>query len=151
MNRLLNSMRPWLAALLVGTLAACGGGGGRDEILGFGGTASVPPTVTAAVPANGAAGVATKAVMADQIRQKNELLGPLAWIGMNLADQADLRQWVSLPASFQIAKQRLKPGRHRLRIVGLSNSGQPTGEMSEWIEVNVKAGGKSFLNWRSFR
>lgn len=59
MNRLLNSMRPWLAALLVGTLAACGGGGGRDEILGFGGTASVPPTVTAAVPANGAAGVAT--------------------------------------------------------------------------------------------
>lgn len=57
MNSLLITMRPWLAALMVGALAACGGGG-RDPILGFGGT-PVPPTVTAAVPANGTIGVAT--------------------------------------------------------------------------------------------
>ena len=58
MNRL-QSIRPWLAAILVGALCACGGGGSRDPILGFGGTpAPVPPTVTAVAPANGTTGVA---------------------------------------------------------------------------------------------
>jgi hypothetical protein len=52
----LHRIRPWLAALLVGALAACGGGG-RDEILGFDGKAA-PPTVTAVTPANNATGVA---------------------------------------------------------------------------------------------
>jgi hypothetical protein len=54
MNRL-PSIRPWLAALLVGALAACGGSGSRDPILGFGGAA---PTVTAVAPVNNATGVA---------------------------------------------------------------------------------------------
>jgi len=60
MNRL-QSIRPWLAAILVGVLAACGGGGGRDPVLGFDGTAAGPaaPTVTAVAPANNATGVAT--------------------------------------------------------------------------------------------
>jgi hypothetical protein len=61
MNRL-QSIRPWLAAILVGALAACGGGGGgRDPVLGFDGTAAGPaaPTVTAVAPANNATGVAT--------------------------------------------------------------------------------------------
>jgi hypothetical protein len=38
------------------------------------------------------AGIVAKEVAADQLRQKNQLLGDLAWIGMHLADQADLRQ-----------------------------------------------------------
>ena len=58
------SIRPWLAAILVGALAAaCGGGGaGRDPVLGFGGApvaAAAAPTVTAVAPANNADGVAT--------------------------------------------------------------------------------------------
>lgn len=58
MNRL-QSIRPWLAAILVGALCACGGGGGRDPILGFVGTpAPTPPTVTAVAPPNGTTGVA---------------------------------------------------------------------------------------------
>ncbi len=70
MNQTLSSMRPWLAALLVGTLAACGGGGGKDEILGFDSNtttlvisapvtpaAPLPPTVTAVAPLNNATGV----------------------------------------------------------------------------------------------
>jgi hypothetical protein len=70
MNQLKSSMRPWLAALLVGALAACGGGGGKDEILGFDTTPAsvvvtppvvpavpVPPTVTAVAPVNNATGV----------------------------------------------------------------------------------------------
>ncbi len=69
MNKL-QSIRPWLAAILVGALVACGGGGGgRDPILGFDGTpvtpvipvvpgVSAPPTVTAVAPAVNATGVA---------------------------------------------------------------------------------------------
>jgi hypothetical protein len=60
----LQSIRPWLAALLLGALAACGGG--RDEVLGFDGTPNTPPpvtavaapTVTAVAPLNNATGVA---------------------------------------------------------------------------------------------
>jgi hypothetical protein len=64
MNRF-QSIRPWLAALLLGALAACGGGGGRDEVLGFDGrpvpppiVVAAPPTVTAVAPVNNATGVA---------------------------------------------------------------------------------------------
>lgn len=98
-----------------------------------------------------AAGIATKAVVADQLRQKNELLGQLAWIGMNIADQADLRQWLSLPSSIQVAKVRLKPGKYKVRITGLNAGGFPTGEATEWQEITVAAKKKLFFNWRSLR
>lgn len=97
------------------------------------------------------AGIGVKAVLADQIRQKNQLLGELAWIGMNLADQADLRQWVSLPATIQVAKLHLKPGKYRVRSVGLNGAGLPTGEGTDWEEVTVLAKKKIFLNWRSLK
>lgn len=96
-----------------------------------------------------AAGIATKAVVADQIRQKNQLLGDLAWIASNIADQADLRQWLSLPASFQVAKLRLKAGKYKVRIVGLDSSDNTTGESTDWMEVKVEPRKKSFLSWRS--
>lgn len=96
-----------------------------------------------------AAGIATKAVVADQIRQKNQLLGELAWIGMNVADRADLRQWSSLPSSFQIAKIRLKPGTYQVRAVGLGGGGNPTDEASPWWTVKVVPHRKVFLSWRS--
>ncbi len=98
-----------------------------------------------------AAGIATKAVVADQLRQKNELLGQLAWIGMNIADQADLRQWVSLPSSFQIAKVRLRPGKYKVRAVGLDGSGNPSGEVGDWSDIKIEPRKKVFLNWRSLR
>jgi hypothetical protein len=96
-----------------------------------------------------AAGIAAKAVVSDQIRQQNQLLGDLAWIASNIADQADLRQWLSLPATFQIAKARLKPGKYRVRVVGLDSSDAPTDEIMDWTEIKVEAKRKSFLNWRS--
>lgn len=95
-------------------------------------------------------GIAAKAVVADQIRQKNQLLGDLAWIASNIADQADLRQWSSLPSSIQVAKIRVKPGKYKIRVTGLSDSGSPTGESME-TEVQVAAKKKVFLNWRSLR
>ena len=97
------------------------------------------------------AGLGTKAVIADQIRQKNAILGELAWIGMNLADRADLRQWISLPATIQVAKLRLAPGSYRVRAVGVNAGGFPTGETGEWEAVEIKAAKKQFLNWRSLK
>ena len=58
----LQSIRPWLAAVLVGALAACGGGG-RDPILGFDGAPLAPPTVTAVAPVNNATGVAVNSTV----------------------------------------------------------------------------------------
>lgn len=95
------------------------------------------------------AGVATKAVVADQLRQKNELLGQLAWIGMNVADQADLRQWVTLPRSFQIIRFPLKQGTYKVHFEGLNVSGTPSGENSDEMTIKVPAGKKIFLPWRT--
>lgn len=95
------------------------------------------------------AGVVAKEVVSDQIRQKNQLLGDIAWIGMHLADQADLRQWSTLPESFQIAKVYLKAGTYRVHVQGLSLAGEPTAEKSKIFEVEVKPRQKTFLNWRS--
>lgn len=98
-----------------------------------------------------AAGIATKAVVSDQIRQKNQLLGDLAWMASNIADQADLRQWLSLPSSIQVAKIRLKPGAYKYRVVGLDSGGGASGEESDWVEVKIAARKKAFANWRSLR
>ncbi|MEZ4870788.1 MAG: hypothetical protein R2827_00810 [Bdellovibrionales bacterium] len=98
------------------------------------------------------AGVAVKAVAADQIRQKNEGLGELAWLVMNIADQADLRQWSTLPQTFQIARIRLKPGQYKLKIQGLDGvEGQPTGETSAEREITVKPRKATFISWRSVK
>lgn len=96
-------------------------------------------------------GIVTKAVIADQVRQKDNLLGDLLWLGLNLADQADLRQWASLPSSIQIAKLRLKEGDYRIRVVGLDGARQPSGETSAWFSVKVQNQRKHFLNWRSIQ
>lgn len=97
------------------------------------------------------AGLATKAVVSDQIRQKNEGLGQLAWILMNVADQADLRQWTSLPASIQIARVWLRPGKYQVSADALSGGGTPTGEQMAPRFVEIRAGKKAFMTWRSFR
>lgn len=96
------------------------------------------------------AGVATKAVVSDQIRQKNKLLGELAWLGMNLADQADLRQWSTLPETFQIARKIVPVGDHVITVTGLDSSGAPTGEEFK-TRISVRPGKKSFFTWRSVR
>ncbi len=92
-------------------------------------------------------GVIAKEVMADQIRQKNEALGALAAIAMHAADQADLRQWSTLPDSFQLSKINLKPGEHDVVIRALGTAG----ETQIWQgKVTIKAGKKTFLTKRTF-
>ena len=104
----------------------------------------------AALIAKRVAGIATKAVVSDQIRQKNELLGQLAWIALSLTDRADLRQWSTLPESFQIARVYLKPGTYTVTGRGLSGSGEATGEDMASQKVVIAPGRKAFVTWRSF-
>jgi len=96
-------------------------------------------------------GIAAKAVVADQISQKNKLLGSIAWVAMNVADRADLRQWSTLPETIQIARIQLPPGKYKLTIQGLDYGGSPTSEALTDKEVVIKAGQKAFVNWRSLR
>lgn len=96
-----------------------------------------------------AGGLVAKAVVSDQLRQKNELLGTLAWIGLNIADRADLRQWTTLPESFQVARVSLKPGKYKIHVEGVGITGQPSGERSDVLEVEVKSGQTVFIPWRT--
>jgi hypothetical protein len=97
------------------------------------------------------AGVATKEVLADQVRQKNELLGAVAWVAMYASDRADLRQWSTLPQTIQTARMNLKPGKYKIQIFGTNSSGGLTGEVLDNREVEIKAGQKSFVVWRSLK
>jgi uncharacterized protein len=97
------------------------------------------------------AGIAAKAIVSDQIRQKNELLGAISWIAMNVADQADLRQWSTLPGALQISRIPLKAGKYNVGIKGLAVTGSETGEAMPPRPIEINAGQKAFLTWRSFR
>lgn len=97
------------------------------------------------------AGVATKAVLSDQVRQKNELLGSLTWIALNVADRADVRQWSTLPQTIQTVRVQLPPGKYQIHLDGLNSSDTPTGESLEGREVEIKSGQKKFVVWRSLK
>lgn len=97
------------------------------------------------------AGIAAKAVAADQIRQKNEILVFAAWVAMRVSDRADLRQWSTLPQSIQFVRVFLKPGVYPVALQGLDGAGAPTGDRLEGQNVTIKAGKKSFVVWRTLR
>jgi uncharacterized protein len=60
-------------------------------------------------------------------------------------DTADLRQWSTLPASFQVARLYLSPGKHQIKIVGFNN------QALIWQgEVTIQAGRKTFITQRAF-
>lgn len=96
-------------------------------------------------------GVVAKAAVADQIGQKNAAFGQLAWIAMNVADRADLRQWSTLPKTFQIARVFVAPGFYKVSAVGLSQGHEETSERMSEREIEVRPGRKTFLSWRSFQ
>jgi hypothetical protein len=95
------------------------------------------------------AGIATKAVLSDQLRQKNEGLGQLAWIALNAMDRADLRQWSTLPKTIQIIRVPLKAGTYKIKLQGADALGASASGNSLEREVEIKAGGKKFVVWRT--
>ena len=95
------------------------------------------------------AGIATKAVLADQVRQKNQALGDITWLVLNLTDRADVRQWSTLPQSIQTIRVPLSAGTYQLTLEGIQVAGQPTGEFQTFKDIQIKPGQKKFLVWRS--
>jgi hypothetical protein len=95
---------------------------------------------------------AAKMIVADQVRQKtNPLLGDLAYIFMSASDQADLRQWSTLPKTFQLARVWLPTGDYKISLQGMTGAGMPSGERLDDVKISVRAGHKTFLSWRSLR
>ncbi len=105
----------------------------------------------AGIVAKRLAGMATKAVLADQLRQKNKLLGDLTAIALNASDRADLRQWSTLPETFQIARKFLKAGTYKVSAQGITSGGSASNENMPSQEVRILPGKKTFITWRSFR
>lgn len=105
----------------------------------------------ASIIAKRVAGIAAKAVVADQVRQKNGLLGDLLWIGLNIADQADLRQWSTLPQTLQIARVLVPAGTYTVQVKTVDSRQNPTGENMVPRKVKVIGRHKTFVNWRSFQ
>ncbi|MFM6929881.1 MAG: COG3014 family protein [Bdellovibrio sp.] len=95
------------------------------------------------------AGLASKAVVADQLRQKNRLLGDLTFLALNLADRADLRQWSTLPQTIQLIRVPLAAGKYQFSLDGLNSMGAATGEKLDKQTIEIKAGQKKFIVWRS--
>lgn len=95
-------------------------------------------------------GIVAKEVAADQIRQKNELLGLVAQIAMHASDRADLRQWSFLPKEFQMARIRIKPGKYKLRLTTQNRYSETAGSGVFEKDIEVRAGQTRFINWRQF-
>ncbi|HRO66815.1 MAG TPA: hypothetical protein PL182_04560, partial [Pseudobdellovibrionaceae bacterium] len=97
--------------------------------------------------------VATKAVLADQVRQKDQALGDLTYLVLRAMDRADLRQWSTLPETIQVIRVPLDPGTYSYQLDGvyaLSGSAL-TGESYGSREVEIKKGKKTFVVWRSLK
>ena len=96
------------------------------------------------------AATVAKEVVADQIRQKDELLGLVARVAMYVADRADLRQWASLPQTIQVARLSLPPGEYKLSLQGLTGSGNSsTSDSLDAKTIKIVAGRKVFVDWRA--
>lgn len=95
-------------------------------------------------------GIVAKEVTADQIRQKNELLGFVAAVAMHASDRADLRQWSFLPKELQTARIRVKPGRYKVRLNLQNRYSETTGSSILEKEIEIRAGKTHFINWRQF-
>lgn len=96
-------------------------------------------------------GLATKAVLSDQIRQQNQTLGDLTYLALLLADRADVRQWSILPQTIQMIRIPLPAGKYSFRLEGLDYGNAATGEGLASREVEIKAGQKKFVIWRSLK
>lgn len=95
--------------------------------------------------------VVAKEVLADQVRQKNELLGFFTAVALHASDRADLRNWSTLPSSIQIIRTYLKPGEHVYSLIGLDSSQQATSDMLVDQKIKIQAGRKSFVVFRSLQ
>lgn len=92
------------------------------------------------------AGLAGKLVLKEAINKKNNGLGDLAFLALDAMDQADVRQWSTLPATFQVARMFLPDGNYNVKIYADGASGSPLYAQ----DIQIRKNKKSFLNTRVF-
>lgn len=105
----------------------------------------------AALIAKRVAAEATKIAVSKTLEKENEGLGQLAYAVMKMADTADLRQWSTLPNSFQLQRIWLKPGSYDVSVNGVTRNSQPSGETHQFKDVQMRRNKKTFLTWRSLK
>ena len=96
------------------------------------------------------AGLVAKQVVAGQVSQKNQTVGALLDIAMQASDRADLRQWSTLPQTFQVARVFLKAGTYKVAVQGLTGSGAASIDRLAPQELTIRPRKKTFFIWRSF-
>lgn len=104
----------------------------------------------AAIVAKRVAAYATKEVLSDQIRQKDEALGALAQIFLHLSDRADVRQWSTLPSAIQLFRLSMKPQEGILTLHGVDRWGQLQPIIKDFGTQNFQARKTHFFIWRGF-
>ena len=104
----------------------------------------------AALIAKRMAGLVVKQGVVDAVQKENETLGQALNLFVHATDIADLRQWSTLPQTFQIVRVRLPEGWYRSRAIGLNRFQQAT-EEEETFEFQVQPKKIKFLNWRSLK
>jgi hypothetical protein len=110
-TRIYGFARSLAALLLAASLASCGGGGGRDPILGFDGPPA-PPTVTAVAPLNGATGVAINntLISADFSERMSPFGGTATFVVTCAAPCVSPTGTASLDSTSRVATYALAPG-----------------------------------------
>lgn len=91
-----------------------------------------------------------KEVFADQIRQKDNALGFVAWLFMVASERADLRQWSIFPETFQIVRIPVAAGEQHIKIFGLDYAKNITEVLPE-LKFMMNSGDKKFQIIRSLK
>jgi uncharacterized protein len=102
----------------------------------------------AAMIAKRLGGVVVRETMAHKMNQRNEGLGTVVALAMAAASQADLRAWLTLPQSFQVARAQRKPGRYKVSIRLEDYLGQ-LGDEIHLGETEIVRGGVSLVQYRA--
>lgn len=84
-----------------------------------------------------------KEVVADQIRQKDKVLGNLAWLAMVASERADLRQWSIFPRTMQVIRIPVSPGPQTFHLTGLDGSLNESEKLSD-LNITIRPGEKKF-------
>lgn len=79
-----------------------------------------------------------KAVVADQIRQKDKVLGDIAWLVMHASEKADLRQWSMLPKTIQVIRFIPNGKTGTVKLTGLDYGGNVSETFEEIDIANLK-------------
>ncbi len=89
--------------------------------------------------------------LAKSDKNNGAILGAVAFIGMQVTERADLRQWSFLPATIQISRVPVDAGSYDVSVQGHDAGGLPNGERSLPQKIQVNPGQTQFVIWRSVK